>query len=368
MDATLNFRPRRLNMHTPFKINDREISSQLSPYVIAEISGNHNGSLDKALKIVDAAHKAGAHAIKLQTYTADTMTIKSQKPDFMISNGLWAGKSLHELYEWAHTPWEWHEKIFQHAKDLGLTAFSSPFDDTAVDFLESLNVPAYKIASFELNDIPLIKKVALTGKPIILSTGMATLNEIKLAVKSIETTSQSPICLLHCVSGYPTPIDECNLNMINVLKESFDLPVGYSGHELGYLPTLAAVAMGAIAIERHYTLDNNMTGFDHKMSLNPKDFIAMIRDIAKIFGLSESQFDGIKESRKSSDKLNPYIVLGCSSNDDFATIRKKYLKLSKEHHPDVLMNKGVPQEVIEESKKKMRAINSAFDQIEKMKS
>ncbi|MEY8214933.1 MAG: N-acetylneuraminate synthase family protein, partial [Colwellia sp.] len=231
-------------MKTSFKISDREISSQQSPYIIAEISGNHNGSLDRALKIVDAAHQAGAHAIKLQTYTADTMTIESQKPDFMISNGLWAGKSLYELYEWAHTPWKWHEKIFQHAKDLGLTAFSSPFDDTAVDFLESLNVPAYKIASFELTDIPLIKKVALTGKPIILSTGMANLNEIKLAVESIESTSTSPICLLHCVSGYPTPVDEINLRGIEFLKENFKHQVGLSDHTLTTLTSVCATTMG----------------------------------------------------------------------------------------------------------------------------
>ncbi len=318
-------------MHTPFKINDREISSQLSPYVIAEISGNHNGSLDKALKIVDAAHKAGAHAIKLQTYTADTMTIKSQKPDFMISNGLWAGKSLHELYEWAHTPWEWHEKIFQHAKDLGLTAFSSPFDDTAVDFLESLNVPAYKIASFELNDIPLIKKVALTGKPIILSTGMATLNEIKLAVKSIETTSQSPICLLHCVSGYPTPIDEINLRGIELLKENFNYQVGLSDHTLTTLTSVCATAMGANIIEKHLTLNRQDGGPDCEFSLQPEEFTHLCQNVNLAYKCLGNHENNLKESEKNNTQFRRSIYVVKDIKKD-QVITKDIIRIIRPNH------------------------------------
>ncbi len=325
-----------------FKIESRAISSAESPYIIAEISGNHNGSLDEALKIVDAAHEAGAHAIKLQTYTANTMTIKSQKPDFMISNGLWAGKSLYELYEWAHTPWEWHEKIFQHAQDLGLTAFSSPFDDTAVDFLESLDVPAYKIASFELTDIPLIKKVALTGKPIILSTGMATLNDIQLAVKSIEQTSHSPICLLHCVSGYPTPINEINLRGIELLIENFKYPIGLSDHTLTTLTSVCATSMGANIIEKHITLNRKNGGPDCEFSLQPEEFSRLCQDVKLAFSCLGNRENKLKESEKDNMQFRRsiYVVKDIKKNqmltkENIRIIRPSY-GLAPKNYEDVI--------------------------------
>lgn len=301
-----------------FNIGNRSISSSEKPYIIAELSGNHNGSLDKALKIVDAAYDSGADAIKLQTYTADTMTLKSKKPDFMISQGLWAGKSLYDLYDWAHTPWEWHEKIFQHAKDLGITAFSSPFDDTAVDFLESLNVPAYKIASFELTDIPLIKKVASTGKPIILSTGMANLSEIQLAIKSIQDTSESPFCLLHCVSGYPTPIDDINLKGIELLKSHFSCPIGLSDHTLTTLTSVCATSMGACVIEKHITLNRDDGGPDSEFSLQPEEFAHLCRDVKLAFRCMGNHDFELRDCEKENTQFRRsiYIVKDIDKNQE----------------------------------------------------
>lgn len=313
-----------------FKIGSRSISSIEKPFVIAELSGNHNGSLDKALKIVDAAYNAGADAIKLQTYTADTMTLKSNKPDFMISHGIWAGKSLYDLYDWAHTPWEWHEKIFQHAKDLGLIAFSSPFDETAVDFLESLNVPAYKIASFELTDIPLIKKVASTGKPIILSTGMANLSEIQLAIKSIQDTSKSPFCLLHCVSGYPTPIDDVNLKGIELLKRNFSCPVGLSDHSLTTLTSICATSLGACVIEKHITLDREDGGPDSEFSLQPEEFANLCRDVKLAFRCMGNHDFELRSSEKENTQFRRsiYIVKDIGKNQELTKENTRIIRPS----------------------------------------
>ncbi len=318
-------------MTKEFIINNRAVNDSESPYIIAELSGNHNQCLERALKIVDAAHEAGADAIKLQTYTADTMTIKSTKPDFMINHGLWAGKTLYELYEWAHTPWEWHETIFRHAKDLGMSAFSSPFDATAVDFLESLNVPAYKIASFELTDIPLIKKVALTGKPIILSTGMATLSDIKLAVNTIEKTSTSPICLLHCVSGYPTPIDEVNLKGIESLKENFDMPIGLSDHTLTTLTSVCATSMGANVIEKHLTLDRKSGGPDCEFSLEPEEFTRLCQDVRTAFTCLGSGERKTKESEKNNTQFRRSIYVVKDIKKD-QVITKDIIRIIRPSH------------------------------------
>jgi len=251
-----------------------------SCYVIAEAGLNHNGSVEIAKKLIDLAVEAGADAVKFQKRTVGKLAVKStlDAPDDRFTE---FGKTYREIREHLEFNMGQYKIIKKYAEDQGLDFLCTAFDPEAADFLEELGISIYKLASHSATNIELLEHLAKTGKQSIMSTGMAELEEIDTAVRIFEK-HKTPLLLLHCVSAYPTPLDECNLNMINVLKESFDLPVGYSGHELGYLPTLTAVSMGAIAIERHYTLDNKMTGFDHKMSLNPKDFIAMVKDIRNI--------------------------------------------------------------------------------------
>ena len=254
-------------------IGGRHIGKGHPPFIIAEMSGNHNQSLDRALKIVEAAAKAGVHALKIQTYTADTMTLDLDEGEFFISDpdSLWKGKSLYKLYQEAHTPWDWHKPIFDHARKLGLIAFSTPFDETAVDFLETLDNPVYKIASFELVDLPLIKKVAATGKPLIMSTGMANLKEIGEAVEVARGGGCGDIILLHCISGYPTPVDQCNLKTIADLARRFDVICGLSDHSLGTTVSVAGVVLGASVIEKHVTLSRDDKGPDSEFSLEPEE-------------------------------------------------------------------------------------------------
>ena len=249
-------------------------------YVIAEAGLNHNGSVEIAKQLIDLAVEAGADAVKFQKRTVDKLAVKAtlDAPDDRFPE---FGKTYREIREHLEFNMDQYKIIKKYTEDKGLDFLCTAFDPEAADFLEELGISIYKLASHSATNIELLEHLAKTGKQSIMSTGMSELEEIETAVRIFEK-HKTPLLLLHCVSAYPTPIDECNLNMINVLKESFDLPVGYSGHELGYLPTLAAVAMGAVAIERHYTMDNNMTGFDHKMSLNPKDFIAMVKDIRNI--------------------------------------------------------------------------------------
>ncbi len=261
-----------------FSINGRAIGTQHPPYVIAELSGNHNGNLERALQLVDAAHAAGADAVKLQTYTADTMTINCDRQDFVIKGGLWAGYNLYRLYEEAHTPWEWHGALFDRARELGLHVFSTPFDDSSVEFLESFDLPAYKIASFELTDLALIRKVAATNKPLIMSTGMASLEEIEEAVATVRENGSGELCLLYCVSGYPTPVAEANLLSLRELAERFDVVTGFSDHTLGTSVSVAAVALGAAVIEKHFTLCRSDGGPDADFSLEPQEFAALARD------------------------------------------------------------------------------------------
>ena len=242
------------------------------PIVVAEISANHNGSLDRALKTITAAKRCGADAVKIQTYTADTMTIDCDLPDFMIKGGLWDGYKLYDLYKEAQTPYEWHKPIFEHAKKEGITIFSTPFDETAVDLLESLDAPAYKIASFELIDLPLIQYVAKTGKPMILSTGMATKEEIDEAVTTARDSGCKELVLLHCISSYPAPIDQAHLLQISALAEKFKLPIGLSDHTLGTTASVAAVALGACVIEKHFTLNREDKGPDCEFSVEPDEF------------------------------------------------------------------------------------------------
>jgi pseudaminic acid synthase len=253
------------------KLADRLIGYDAPPFVIAELSANHNGSLERALETIDAAKRCGADAIKLQTYTADTMTIDCDAPDFMIKGGLWDGFKLYDLYKWAETPYEWHQAMFEHARKIGITVFSTPFDETAVDLLEGLNTPAYKIASFEIVDLPLIKYVASTGKPMIMSTGMASEAEIEEAVTTARDAGCKDLVLLHCISSYPAPMDQANLRQIPELAKRFGVLTGLSDHTMGTTASVAAIALGACLIEKHFTLSRADKGPDSEFSLEPAD-------------------------------------------------------------------------------------------------
>lgn len=254
-----------------FTINGRAIGAGNSPYVIAELSANHNGSIDRAKAIMKASKGAGADAVKLQSYRPDTITLKMDTPEFQINDGLWAGYTLYDLYEWAHMPWEWHKPLFDYARSIDLTVFSSPFDFSAIDLLEDLNAPAYKIASFEAIDLPLIAYAAQTGKPLIISTGMANFEEIEEAVDVARESGCRELALLHCVSGYPAPASEYNLATLADLKNKFSMPIGLSDHTLDNTTAVASVALGASIIEKHVTLNRADGGPDDSFSLEPED-------------------------------------------------------------------------------------------------
>jgi N-acetylneuraminate synthase len=253
-------------------ITGRPIGPDHPPFVISELWANHNGSLDAALRLIDAAAKTGADAVKIQTYTADTITLDSPRPEFQITSGKWAGQSLYDLYKSAHTPWEWHGEMFEHARRRGITMFSSPFDPTAVDLLEDLNAPAYKIASFEAVDLPLIRYVASTGKPMIISTGMADAEEIEEAIAAARDGGCTELAILLCVSGYPAPAGEYNLATIPDMMSRFGLVTGLSDHTLDNTTAIAAVALGASIIEKHMTEDRDGGGPDDSFSLEPDEF------------------------------------------------------------------------------------------------
>jgi N-acetylneuraminate synthase len=259
-------------------IAGRRIGPGEPPYVIAELSANHNGSIDRALASIDAAKAAGADAVKIQSYTADTITLDCDRPEFAITTGPWAGRTLYDLYQEAYTPFEWHPALFARARDVGITLFSTPFDFTAVDMLEALGAPAYKIASFELVDLPLIRRVARTGKPVIMSTGMASLEEIGEAVTAAREAGCRELALLHCISSYPAPVEAANLRTLGDLAVRFGVTAGLSDHTMGTVVSVAAVAQGAALIEKHFMLDRDETGPDSAFSLTSEELRRLCDD------------------------------------------------------------------------------------------
>ena len=260
------------------EIDSVKIGQGQQPYVIAELSANHNGDINRAFRTIEAAKRSGANAIKLQTYTPDTITIDCDKEEFQIEGGLWDGQSLYQLYKKAYMPWEWHKPLFDKAKELGITIFSSPFDNTAVDFLEELNVPAYKIASFEAIDLPLVSYVASTGKPLIISTGMANDEEILQAIDAARSGGCKELVMLHCVSGYPSAPEDYNLATLQDMQTRFNVLVGLSDHTISNATSIASVALGACVIEKHVTLDRSGGGVDESFSIVPNELEQLCKD------------------------------------------------------------------------------------------
>jgi N-acetylneuraminate synthase len=283
-------------MKANFEIAGRPVGLGQAPFIVAELSGNHNGRIERALALIDAAKAAGADAIKLQTYTADTITIDHDSPQFRLSGGPWDGRTLYDLYGEASTPWAWHEALFDHARQLGLVVFSSPFDPTAIDFLETLDCPAYKIASFELIDLPLIRKAAATGKPLIMSTGMADECEVGEALAAAEGAGCDALILLHCVSAYPAAASDSNLVTMPQLARTYGVPVGLSDHTHGSAVSVAAVALGATLIEKHFTLARADGGPDSGFSLEPAEFTTLVQDCATAYSALGSVQQGPKSA------------------------------------------------------------------------
>lgn len=287
-------------MSSSIEINGRSIGPDFPPYIIAELSANHNGRIENALKIIEVAKEAGADAVKLQTYRADSITLDSDDEAFRIRGGLWDGKSLFQLYKEAQMPWEWHDVLFEHARKVGITIFSSPFDHSAVDLLAALNAPAYKIASFEAVDIPLIRYAAKQGKPLIISTGMADSSEIEEALSAARGAGAQEIVLLHCVSGYPAPAEDYNLRTITDMAARYDVIVGLSDHTLDIATAIASVALGASVIEKHVTLDRNGGGADDSFSLEPHE----LKQLCDGCKTAWSSLGSVDYERKPSEKGN----------------------------------------------------------------
>ena len=327
-------------------IGGRAIGAGQPPYVVAELSANHGGSLTRAVEVLEAAKAAGADAIKLQTYTADTMTIDHDGADFRIKGGLWDGRQLYDLYEEAHTPWEWHAALFAKGRELGIPVFSTPFDGSAVDFLEKLNPPVYKVASFELLDIPLVRRIASTGRPVIMSTGMASPDEIKESVDAFRAAGGRDLVLLHCVSGYPTPVEQSNLRRIPQLAEQFGCPVGLSDHTLGVEVAIASVALGACLIEKHFTLDKNDGGPDSSFSLEPDELRALVRGAKAAFDALGTGEPARAEVEKSTMvfRRSIYVVRDMSAGEVFSDQNVRIIRpgygLAPREMPNVLGRKA----------------------------
>ncbi len=322
----------------------REVGINLPPFVIAEMSGNHNQSLERALSIVDAAAKCGVHALKIQTYTADTMTLDIGSGEFFLNDPtyLWKGKSLYDLYTEAHTPWDWHKAIFDRCKLHGIAGFSTPFDETAVDFLETCDVPFYKIASFENVDMPLIRKVARTGKPMIMSTGMATVTEIGEAVEVARSAGAKDLILLKCTSSYPAPPNEINLKTIPHLSQLFDVQVGLSDHTLGIGVAVAATALGATVIEKHFTLSRAEGGVDSAFSLEPAEMAMLVTETERASLALGKVHYGLTENERSSRRFRRsiYFVRDLKSGDTIVRedvrIIRPGLGLAPKHHEAII--------------------------------
>jgi N-acetylneuraminate synthase len=324
-------------MNAPLRIGDRPVGRDAPPFIIAEMSGNHNQSLDRALEIVAAAASAGAHAIKLQTYTADTITLDVRKSEFIITDeaSLWKGRNLHDLYKQAHTPWEWHAPIMERARKLGLICFSSPFDETAVDFLESLDVPAYKIASFENNHLPLIRRVSQTGKPIIMSTGLATLADLDEAVRTARDAGCRQLILLKCTSTYPASPENTNILTIPHLRELFSCEVGLSDHTLGIGVAVAAVALGASVVEKHFTLQRADGGVDSAFSLEPAELRLLVSESERAWtSLGQVTYGPTKAEEKSLVfRRSLYIAEDLSAGDVLTPKNLRVVRPGKGLHP-----------------------------------
>lgn len=325
-----------------FEINGRRIGVGYPVYIVAEMSANHNQDFDQAVRIVRAAKEAGADAIKVQTYTADTMTINADNEFFQIKGTIWEGKNLYDLYGEAHAPWEWQPKLKEQASRLGLDFFSTPFDSTAVDFLEKIGVVAYKVASFELVDLPLLRRVAETGKPIIMSTGMASLAEIDEAVRTLQEAGAKQLALLKCTSAYPAPPQDMNLRTIPHMVQGFGLPVGLSDHTLGYDVAVAAVALGACIVEKHFTLSREKPGPDSSFSMEPQELTEMVKAIRRVEkALGSIQYQ-ITEREKSSQafRRSLFVVRDVKAGEAFTEQNVRSIRpgfgLHTRHLSDIL--------------------------------
>jgi len=315
-------------MDKVININNRKIGLNYSPYIVAELSANHNGDIQRAFDSILAAKEAGADAIKIQTYTADTMTIDCDREEFQITSGLWNGYSLYDLYKEAHTPYEWHKPLFDYAKKIDITIFSTPFDETAVDLLEGLDAPAYKIASFEMIDLPLVKYVAQTGKPMIISTGMANLEEIEEVVQVAKENGCQDLILLHCISSYPAPVEQSNLRTIPDLSEKFGVLSGLSDHTMGTIVATTSVALGACLIEKHFTLSRADKGPDSKFSLEPNELKQLCQDTKSAWkSLGVAGYE-LKSSEENAQKhrRSLYVVRDIQQGEKFTTENVKSIR------------------------------------------